>query len=158
MWPWVQICFCTTENLNLWHWIKLKDTTSYSQNNICWQLSPYGLEVSPCNCATILAPNQFLLNKHPDVLPAPLLILDKQLMQCCSFCFSQPPPFCSLAEHHSKTFCLCVSALVLSWAQRQLLSGPVIHCLLIVFIIKVQVRPVPPNVTVLRDRVSKEVI
>ena len=42
----------------------------------CFQLQPYGLKVSPCNYINILDLNQFLFNKHPYFLPAPILILD----------------------------------------------------------------------------------
>ena len=35
LWIWFQTHFCITENLNLLNCIKLKDTTSHSQNNIC---------------------------------------------------------------------------------------------------------------------------
>ena len=39
-----------------------------------------GLKVSPYNTAAILDPDQSLLNKHLYFLPAPIIILDKQLM------------------------------------------------------------------------------
>ena len=45
----------------------------------------------PCNYATILYPNQSLLNKHPSFLPVPNIILD--------FCLFKPPPFCSLEDY-----------------------------------------------------------
>ena len=50
--------------------------------NSCQQQT-YGLNVSPCNHATISEFNQSLLNKHPYFLPAPVIILDRQITEFC---------------------------------------------------------------------------
>lgn len=56
-----------------------KDTTSCIQNNT-YQVQLYVLKVSPYNYETISDPNHSLPNNHPYFLPAPIIILDKQLM------------------------------------------------------------------------------
>ena len=77
----------------------------------------------PCNCVTILTPNQSLLNKHPYFLPATILILDKQLYVIFQFLpiLYKPLPFWSLEEHSSSNSWVCVSrAIVFSLAQIKL--------------------------------------
>ena len=78
-----------------------KDTTSCIQNNAC-QLQTYGLEVFPCNYATILDPNQLLLNKHPYFLPSPIITVDTQFMYLIVTLHFLPPPFCSPVGHSSR--------------------------------------------------------
>ena len=38
------------------------------------QVQSYGLKLSPCNCATVSDPKESMLNKHPYILSAMLLI------------------------------------------------------------------------------------
>ena len=89
---------------------------------ICYQLLAatlwsWGLPLSLCD--------QSLFNKHPYFLPAPILVLDKQFVQFCSFCLDEPPLLCSPVEHNSSASRISVSlAIVLNLARTKLSSTP----------------------------------
>ena len=67
-------------------------------------------------------------------LPAPILIVDKQLISFVGFAFYKPPPFCSLAEHNSSASQICLWAIAFSLAQMKFFFVLLIDCLLIIFI------------------------
>ena len=82
-----------------------KDTTSCIQNSTC-QPQPYGLKVA-CEYATISDPNQPLLDKQPYFLSAPVITLDKQLMEptvTLQFFLYKPPPFWIRGHNSSASF------------------------------------------------------
>lgn len=100
LWMWFQMHSCITKNLNFLTCIRLKDTSSHSQNSICQQLPAATFWSQDLPLEIILDPNQSLFNKHPFFLPAPILIPHKQVMLFCVFCLYEPPSFCNPAEHN----------------------------------------------------------
>lgn len=97
--------------LRSWTFFELYQTTSYFQNDT-YHLQFYVLKFSPCNSSIISVPHQSFLSKHSYLYPAPIAILDKQLVTNCNllgFCFYKLPPFCNPAEHSSSASWICVS-------------------------------------------------
>ena len=108
-----------TESLNLLKCIKLKDTTSCSQNissSHC-QLHLYGFKVPLVTVKPFWTPTK----------PCLTSTFTSCQLQLQFFAF-RSPPFCS-SRTQFKCFWICVSqAIVLSLAQIKLFSIPIVDC------------------------------
>ena len=134
LWMWFQAHTCVTENLSLQN---CNQTQGHHQPfSKQWLLAAATLwfQCLPHNYVTILNPNLCLMNKQTTFLPAPILIIDKQLTSFVGFAFYKPPPFCSLAEHNSRASQICLWAIVFSLAQTTFFFVLLIDCLLIILI------------------------
>ena len=131
---WFKTRSCVTENLSF---RSCNQTQGHHQLfSKQWLLAAATLwsQCLPHNYVTILNPNQSSLNKQTKFLPAPILIVDKQLISFVGFAFYKPPPFCSLAEHNSSASQICLWAIVFGLAQMKFFFVLLIDCLLIIFI------------------------
>lgn len=108
-----RLCSQTHPCPDTFKFLRISPDQKYSQpySGQQLQLQPWGLKVAPWDWAIVSDPNQSSLSKQ-HLLPAAIVILDKQLMWLAValwFCLCRASlPFCNSVQHSSSVSWICV--------------------------------------------------